>query len=126
MNVASEQPERRWIGIAGRSPVHCETFGATVGCDRKCGGVCTGFVVGIAGYVEGLEEGADVPYMHLSCFGPSRDIVWMGDGRQRSRCGEGLGPNAVNAAKMRDRSELEDRIFVQGVRVVLVIGIRII
>ena len=83
MNISCEQPERRWVGVAGRSPVHGKTFGAGVGCDRKYGGVCAFFVVGVARYVEGLEKGPDIPYMHLPCLGPCGDIVGLGGGRQR-------------------------------------------
>lgn len=83
MDVPSEQPEGRWVGATGRGPVHGETFGGTVGCDGKYGGVCTIFFVGEAGNVERLEEGADIPYMDLARFGPSGDEVWLGDRGQR-------------------------------------------
>ena len=75
MDVSSEQSERRWVGIAGGGPIHSETLCASVGCDRKYGGVCTIFFVGEAGCIKGLEEGSDIPYVHLACFGPSGDQV---------------------------------------------------
>jgi len=112
MNVSGKQSEGRWVSVAGRSPVHCETFGATVGWDGKHGGVCAVFVVGVAGRVERLEERPDVPYMDLSRLGPGGDIVRLGDGRQGGRCREGLSPNAVNTAKVRNRSEFEEGIFI--------------
>jgi len=124
MDVSGEQPEGGWIGVAGRSPVHCETFGATVGCDREYRGVCAIFVVGVAGDIKGLEERSDIPYMHLAGFGPGGDVVRLGHGRKRGRCRERLGPNTVNAAKVRNGSELEEGIFVQGIRIIFVIGIR--
>ena len=102
MNVSGKQSEGRRVNFARRSPVHCETFGATVGWNGKYWGVCTVFVVGIAGRVERLEERPDIPYMNLSRLGPSGDIVRLGDGRQGGRCREGLSPNAVNTAKVRN------------------------
>lgn len=126
MNIPGEQSEGRWIVVAGRSPIHCETLGAIVGCDRECGGACTLFVVGVARHVEGLEERADIPYMDFSRFGPSRDIIGLGNRWQGGRCREGLAPNAVNTAKMRNRSQLDKRIFVQGIRIIFIIGIRFI
>ena len=126
MDVSSEQPEGQWVGVAGRSPVHCETFGATVRCDSKYGGVCTIFIVGVSGRVERLEERPDVPYMDLSRLCPSGDIVGLGDGRQGSRCREGLSPNAINAAKVRNGSEFEEGILVQSICIVLVIGTRVV
>ena len=97
-----------------------------MGCDREYGGACTLFVVGVARHVEGLEERADIPYMDFARFAPSRDIIGLGNRWQGGRCREGLAPNAVNTAKMRDRSELDKRIFVQGIRIIFVIGIRFI
>ena len=121
MNVTGKQPECRWVGVAGRSPVHCKTLSTAVGGDRKHGGICTVFVVGVAGYVKGLEEGSNIPYMHLSRFGPSGNEVRLGDGRQGSRRREGLSPHTVDAAKVRNGSELEDRILIQGICIVFVV-----
>ena len=101
MNVSGEQPESRWVGVAGRSPVHCKTFGATMRFDGEYGGVCTGFVVGVAGGIERFEERSNVPYMDVPRLGPSGDIVGLGDGWQGGRYREGLCPNAVNTAKVR-------------------------
>lgn len=112
MNVTGEQSEGRWIEVARRSPVHCEPLGATMGCDRKYGGACTVLVVGVAGYIEGLEERPNIPYMHLSGLGPSGDIVGLGGRWQGGRCRERLSPNAVNTAKVGNRSELEEGIFI--------------
>lgn len=126
MDITGEQSEGRWIEVAGRSPIHCETLGATVGCDREYGGACTVFVVGVARHVERLDERADIPHVDFSCFGPSGDIVRLGNWRQGSRCREGLGPNAVNTAKMGNRSKLDKRIFIQGIRIIFVTGIRFI
>ena len=112
MNVSGEQPEGRWVSVAGRSPVHCETFGAAVGCDGKYGGICTVSVVGVAGRVERFEERPNVPYMDVSGLGPSGDIVGLGDRGQGGRRREGLNPNAVNAAKVRNGSEFEEGILI--------------
>jgi hypothetical protein len=83
-----------------------------VGCDGKYWGVCTIFVIGVAGYVERLEERSDIPYVNLSRFGPGGDIVGLGDGRQGSRCRERLSPNAVDTAKVRNGSEFEEGILI--------------
>ena len=81
MNITGEQPEGRWVSVAGRSPVHCETFGATVGCDGKYGGVRTVFVVGVAGGIERMEERPNVAYMDIRGLGPSGDVVGLGNRR---------------------------------------------
>ena len=82
MDVSSKQPEGGRVGGTGRSPVHGETLSTAVGCDSKYGGICTVFFVDEAGYVERLEERADIPYMDLACVGPGGDKVGLRDGGQ--------------------------------------------
>lgn len=83
-----------------------------MGCDVKYGRVCTIFFVGKTRYVERLEERADIPYMDPACFGPSGDEIRLRDRGQGCRGRERLGPNAVDAAEMRNGSELEECVFI--------------
>jgi hypothetical protein len=59
--------------------------------------------------------------MDLSCFGPSGNEVRLRDRRQGCRSGERLSPNAVDATQMGNGSELEEGVFIQGVRIVFII-----
>jgi hypothetical protein len=68
--------------------------------------------MGVAGRIERLEERSDVPYVNLPRLGPGGDIVGLGDGRQGGRRRQRLSPNAVDTAKVRNRSEFKEGILI--------------